>query len=182
MAVDMSRIKRTVFNAPPAGHSLTNDVTQWPWGKPAREVDPERAMSKIMDSLDEPRIRQFLIKLLLANISVQVITRMMMLDLFQRGAFTQDMLVMMRPSIALYIAGIAERAQIPYRFFENESEVKTERIDDETFLTMIADRNPELFEQFKESYNQQLRMGKVRKVAEEEIQEKSFIASEKDED
>jgi hypothetical protein len=179
--VDMSRIKKTVLNSPPAGHSLTNDVTQWPWGKPPQEVDVERAMSKIIDSLDEPRIRQFLIKLLLANLSVQVITRTIMLDLFQRGAFTQDMLVLMRPSIALYIAGIADRAKIPYRFFEKESDVKTDKLDDDTFLTLVADRNPELFATFKEQFNEQLRAGKLRQVQDAEMQEKSFITSEKDE-
>ena len=52
------------FASAPPGHSLTEDVSKWAWGKPPQDADPELVLQKAIDSLKAPKVKEELIKLL----------------------------------------------------------------------------------------------------------------------
>ena len=58
------------FAYAPPGHSLTQDNSRWPWGKPPRDVDPEKALSRALDGLEKPAVMEEMTKLLLVGVSV----------------------------------------------------------------------------------------------------------------
>ena len=50
------------FAYAPPGHSLTQDNSRWPWGKPPRDVDPEAALERAIAGLKKPKVRGELMK------------------------------------------------------------------------------------------------------------------------
>ena len=78
------------FASAPPGHSLTEDNTRWPWGKPPQEANPERALEASIRSLEKPRIQQELIKLLMVGVSVEVIVEGILMQGFTEGKFNPD--------------------------------------------------------------------------------------------
>ena len=43
------------FAVAPPGHSLTIDNTQWAWGNPPSDVDPEIVLTKAINSLKKTK-------------------------------------------------------------------------------------------------------------------------------
>ena len=58
------------FAYAPPGHSLTQDNSRWPWGKPPRDADPEAALERAIAGLKKPKVRGELMKLLMVGVSV----------------------------------------------------------------------------------------------------------------
>ena len=78
------------FNTAPPGHSLTEDNSKWPWGRPPEMVDPDQAMDSLVDKLMDPRKKQEMFKLLMVGVSVEVIVEGMLFQAFRDGRFTPD--------------------------------------------------------------------------------------------
>ena len=148
------------FASAPPGHSLTEDNTRWPWGKPPQEANPDRALAASIRSLEKPRIQQELIKLLMVGVSVEVIVEGILMQGFTEGKFNPDIGLLMKRPLALFIADMAEEAGIPYRFFENNNALEEGTMDDETFISMMQKNNPAMFDMLYENVNAAIRAGK----------------------
>ena len=61
------------FSPAPPGHSLTQDNSQWPWGQPPQDVDPDAALEKAINKIKRPKIRGEMLKLLMVGVSIEVI-------------------------------------------------------------------------------------------------------------
>ena len=61
---------------PPAGVSLTQDNSKFPWGNPPKEADPNVALTTMLDKLEEPASRENLLKLLMAGVSIESLISM----------------------------------------------------------------------------------------------------------
>jgi len=147
------------FAIAPPGFSLTQDNARWPWGKPSKFADPEEALEDTLKRALKPKNKQEQFKLLMVGVSIEVIVEGIIFQGFQEGLFTPDVGMLMKPSLALVIADECEEAGIPYRMFEN-SDIETEgEMDDETFLRMMKDNNPQMFSFIKEKLNAAFRAG-----------------------
>jgi len=149
------------FAVAPPGHSLTEDNSKWAWGKPPQIVDPEQALEVAIASLQRPKVRDEMFKLLYTGVSVEVMVEGYVLQAFHDGKFMPDVGMLIKPPLGMYIAHMAEEAGIPYRLFENEDAGTEGQMDDETFFSMMKDNNPRMFEFIRENVNESIRQGNM---------------------
>ncbi len=149
------------FAVAPPGHSLTEDNSKWAWGKPPQIVDPEQALEVAIASLQRPKVRDEMFKLLYTGVSVEVMVEGYVLQAFHDGKFMPDVGMLIRPPLGMYIAHMAEEAGIPYRLFENDDAGTEGQMDDETFFSMMKDNNPRMFEFIRENVNESIREGNM---------------------
>lgn len=159
--------KDPVAMAPP-GYGLISDNTRWPWGSPPAFVDPQEVLDQAVSSLETPRTRQELLKLLLVGASVEALVEGYIFQQFSEGGFNPDVGLLIKGPLALYIANMAEEEGIPYRFFENNNELEEGQMDDETFFRMMKENNPGLFAFVREQINEGIRQGTMPQAPEEE--------------
>jgi hypothetical protein len=165
------------FAYAPPGHSLTQDNSRWPWGKPPKYAEPDDALEEAMRALKRPKTRGELMKLLMVGVSIEVLVEGYLLQSFQDGKFTPDVAVLIKPVLALVIADMAEDEGIPYRLFENDNAMDEDEMDDETFLRMMQQNNPRMFDYIRERVNSQIRAG----LAPKEPTEANFLEMGEDE-
>lgn len=149
------------FAVAPPGHSLTQDNSKWAWGKPPQITDPEQALEVAIASLQRPKVRDEMFKLLYTGVSVEVMVEGYVLQAFHDGKFMPDVGLLIQPPLGMYIAHMAEEAGIPYRLFENEDAGTEGQMDDKTFFTMMKDNNPRMFEFIRENVNESIREGNM---------------------
>ena len=150
--------KDTLAVAPP-GHSLTEDNSKWAWGKPPKDVDPEVVLQKAIASLENPQVREELLKLFMVGVSIEVMVEGYLLQGFQEGRFTPDVALLIKAPLGLYIANIAEEEGVPYRLFENADALEEGKMNDETFFKMMRQNNPDMFNYVRETINEGIRRG-----------------------
>jgi hypothetical protein len=83
----------------------------------------------------------------------------MIFTAFRDGKYTPDVGLLLKAPLGIMIADMAEEANIPYRLFENDNELDKDEMDDETFVRMMKDNNPQMFEYVRENLNAALRAG-----------------------
>jgi len=148
------------FAPAPPGHSLTNDNSQWPWGRPAQHANPDDALDELMVSLEKPQRQKEMFKLLMVGVSIEAMVEGLVFTGFQDGKFTPDVAMLIKGPLSLFIADMAEENSIPYRLFENENTETANEMDDETFLQLMLENNPRMFEGVREAINMTLREGR----------------------
>ena len=156
------------FAVAPPGHSLTQDNSRWAWGKPPQITDPEEALEVAISSLQRPKVRDEMFKLLYTGISVEVMVEGYVLQAFHDGKFMPDVGMLIQPPLGMYIAHMAEEAGIPYRLFENEDAGTEGQMDDKTFFSMMKENNPRMFEFIRENVNESIREGNMPSEPQEE--------------
>jgi hypothetical protein len=159
------------FAVAPPGHSLTQDNSKWAWGKPPQITDPEQALEVAIASLQRPKVRDEMFKLLYTGVSVEVMVEGYVLQAFHDGKFMPDVGLLIQPPLGMYIAHMAEEAGIPYRLFENEDAGTEGQMDDQTFFSMMKQNNPRMFEFIRENVNESIRQGNMPS----EPQEQNFM-------
>ena len=147
------------FNTAPPGHSLTEDNSKWPWGRPPEMVDPDQALDTLIDKLMKPRRKQEMFKLLMVGVSVEVIVEGILFQAFRDGKFMPDVGLLIKGPLGIMIADMAEEENIPYRLFENDNTLEEGDMDDKTFVQMMKDNNPQMFEYIRENLNAAIREG-----------------------
>ena len=156
------------FAVAPPGHSLTQDNSRWAWGKPPQITDPEEALEVAISSLQRPKVRDEMFKLLYTGVSVEVMVEGYVLQAFHDGKFMPDVGLLIQPPLGMYIAHMAEEAGIPYRLFENEDAGTEGQMDDQTFFSMMKENNPRMFEFIRENVNESIRQGNMPSEPEEQ--------------
>tara|TARA_R100000988_G_C3989196_1_gene161626 strand:+ start:762 stop:1310 length:549 start_codon:yes stop_codon:yes gene_type:complete len=164
--------------APPAGISLTQDNTKYPWGKPPKHANPDDAMTTALDSLENPVTRENLLKMLLAGVSVESLVEGFIYSGFESGKFSLDTGLLMKAPLGLYIANIAEEEEVPYRLLENEDSLEEDKLDDVHVLKIMKQNNPRMFEFLKEKANEEIRMGGKPMEEDQKALSESFLTSE----
>jgi len=151
--------KKDPMLAPVPGSSLTIDNRNWNWGNPPEQVDPELVLDRAIDFLEGPDNKEELYKLLIAGISVESLVEGYMIQGFQDGKFSIDVGLLLKPQLALYISGMAEEDNIPYRLFEREDELEKGKTTDQEFFSIMKTNNPTMFSYMKEILNEEIRKG-----------------------
>ena len=80
----------------------------------------------------------------------------------------------MKPALGILIADMAEEEGIPYRLFEKDDPEAEDTMDDETFLRMMKDNNPQMFSYIQESVNAAIRSGSTP----QEPEDRGFLSAE----
>jgi hypothetical protein len=147
------------FARAPAGYGLTLDNQRFSWGKPPRIVDPEVAYESAVASLEMPKVKREMLKVLTVGASVEALVEGYLFQAFTEGRFSPDVGLLIKAPLAFYIANIAEEAKIPYRFFENADALNEDEMDDTTFFRMMKTNSPQMFAYVQEKTNEALRKG-----------------------
>ena len=147
------------FAKAPPGYSLTKVNSQWNWGKPPLDVDPEIVLEKAIQSLRKPRVKEQMLKLMIGGVSIEVMIEGYILQGFHEGRFTPDVGLLIKPPLAIFMANMAEEEGIPYRMFENKDAGQMNQMSDKKFFSLIKRNNPRMFEFIQENINQAIREG-----------------------
>ncbi len=147
------------FSKAPPGYSLTRVNSQWNWGKPPLDVDPEVVLDKAIRSLNKPSVKEEMLKLMLGGVSIEVMIEGYILQGFHDGRFTPDVGLLIKPPLAIVMANMAEEEGIPYRMFENRNAGQRNKMDDKKFFSLIKRNNPRMFEFIQENINEAIRAG-----------------------
>lgn len=140
-------------NAPP-GISLTQPPGQWQWEKPPRFTRPIDAVDFITSKFKDPDIKENYIKMMMAGISVEEIVTSLTKGGFMTGNFSPDVAEIIKNPLAFFFLGMADDYGIPVRLYRgkfNSNEMQTEEmLDDDTLLSLMRRRNPQLYAIYKE--------------------------------
>lgn len=145
------------FSRMPAGWTLTQPPGKWAWDRPPRFVNPDEAVSFIIDKLEEEEVEEQFVRLMFAGISIQEIVKTIAIGGFSQGYFTPDIAEIIKTPIAFYLLGVAAENQIPVKFFATPDglPVRDTAIDDMQLLQIMRERNPEFAKHLLQTLNQQ---------------------------
>ena len=133
------------FNRMPAGWTLTQPPGKWPWDSPPRFVDPNEAVSYILDQLEDEDTQTRFLKLMFAGISLEEILNTISIGGFSEGYFTPDVAEIIKPPLLVYFLGLASEYNIPVRVFATPDglPVRDTGPEDMELFNIMKDRNPE---------------------------------------
>tara|TARA_Y100000114_G_scaffold157107_1_gene187105 strand:- start:5744 stop:6304 length:561 start_codon:yes stop_codon:yes gene_type:complete len=159
------------FNRPPPGHSLTGPQGKWSWEKPPRFADPEEAIDFVIDQMETPTVKNDMLSLMLAGISIEEIVDSVGIGGFATGHFNPDVAELIKAPIAVYLAGLAIENDIQPKMFNTKDGMPQEdgNVDEAQVMNIMQDRSPETLQVMAEMENQ------------EQQTEDSFLSSKLDE-
>lgn len=133
------------FNRMPAGWTMTQPPGKWPWDRPPRFVDPNEAVSYVIDRIENPDVQEDFIRLMFAGISIQEIVNAVAIGGFSEGFYSPDVAELIKAPVAFYLLGVAAENQIPVKFFATPDglPVKRRTLEDDALFRIMKDRNPE---------------------------------------
>ena len=172
MALD----KVNALSGPP-GHSLTDTPKKWSWEQPPKNSNPDDAIDSIIEKMENTNTHNDMIKMMFAGVSIEEIVTQIGFKGFMEGAFNPDVAELIKPSLTLYLLGLAQDQGFNPKVYAGKSDdpkVEDEVTDDAMFKIM-QQRNPELFAAMLEKENEDQRM--LDAVAQEESieQEQNII-------
>lgn len=180
------RDKITPLSGPP-GHSLTDTPKKWAWESPPVYTNPDDAVDYVTNNLEKDAVKKDMIKLMLAGISIEELVTQIGFKGFMEGFYTPDVAELIKPSIALYLYGVADEAGFKPTFYAGQKEGEApNEVDDQTFFGIMKQRNPKLFGAMVEQANEEERFVEAVKedmisttinenVNKTEIEDNSFI-------
>ena len=160
--------KIQALSAPP-GHSLTDTPNKWQWEKPPEFTDPNEALDFVLDGLETGTTPRDMVRMMAAGITIEELVTQIGFNGFMEGYYSPDVAELIKPSIAIYLMGLAED-----NGFEPVVENKVENVDEkgvneQTFYEIMKERNPAMFAAVLEEANEDERMRSyLRQVVQEE--------------
>lgn len=159
------RDKLSVLGVPP-GNSLTDAPGKWAWERPARFSDPDDVIDYTVDTISNGPVREDMIKMMLAGISVEELVEQITFKGFMAGAFTPDVAELVKPAIGVFLADMAIQEGFEPQMFVDEGPVEGQ-MNDEVFFNLMKNKNPEVFAAMREELNRMERQQIERVVMEE---------------
>lgn len=136
------------FNAPPPGHSLTDEPGRWAWERPPEFVDPAEALQFVIEKAEEPENEENLLRLMASGVPIEAIVNTICFGGFTQGQWTPDVAEILKPPVAMHFLGLALENDIPATVFNIDPEKKKqERImPDEQVLALMEENRPDMYE------------------------------------
>ena len=138
--------------AVPPGNSLTDTPGKWPWEQPPRFTDPDDVIDYTIETISNGPIREDMLKMMLAGITVEELVEQVTFKGFLAGAFTPDVAELVKPGLAIFLADMAIQEGFEPQMFVDETPVEGE-FSDENFFRVMKERNPEMFAGMVEELN-----------------------------
>jgi hypothetical protein len=142
--------------AVPPGNSLTDAPGKWPWERPARFSNPDDVIDYTVDSISNGPVRDDMIKMMLAGITVEELVEQITFKGFMAGAFTPDVAELVKPAIGIFLADMAIQEGFEPQMFVDEGPIEGS-VSDEAFFKIMKEKNPELFRTMLEETNRMQR-------------------------
>tara|TARA_E500000318_G_scaffold107840_1_gene117702 strand:- start:221 stop:775 length:555 start_codon:yes stop_codon:yes gene_type:complete len=142
--------------AVPPGNSLTDAPGKWPWERPARFSNPDDVIDYTVDSISNGPVREDMIKMMLAGITVEELVEQITFKGFMAGAFTPDVAELVKPAIGIFLADMAIQEGFEPQMFVDEGPIEG-NVSDEAFFKIMKEKNPELFRTMLEETNRMQR-------------------------
>jgi len=142
--------------AVPPGNSLTDAPGKWPWERPARFSNPDDVIDYTVDSISNGPVRDDMIKMMLAGITVEELVEQITFKGFMAGAFTPDVAELVKPAIGIFLADMAIQEGFEPQMFVDEGPIEG-NVSDEAFFKIMKEKNPELFRTMLEETNRMQR-------------------------
>ena len=160
--------KIQALSAPP-GHSLTDTPNKWQWEKPPEFTDPNEALDFVLDGLERGTTPRDMVRMMAAGITIEELVTQIGFKGFMEGYYSPDVAELIKPSIAIYLMGLAEDNGFE-PVVENKAENVDEKgVDEQTFYEIMKERNPAMFAAVLEEANEDERMRSyMRQVMQEE--------------
>ena len=172
MALD----KVNALSGPP-GHSLTDTPKKWSWEQPPKNSNPDDAIDSIIEKMENTNTHNDMIKMMFAGVSIEEIVTQIGFKGFMEGAFNPDVAELIKPSLTLYLLGLAQDQGFNPKVYAGKSDDPKieDEVTDDTMFKIMQQRNPELFAAMLEKENEDQRM--LDAVAQEESieQEQNII-------
>tara|TARA_R100000005_G_C4985541_1_gene194004 strand:+ start:1334 stop:1894 length:561 start_codon:yes stop_codon:yes gene_type:complete len=145
------------FNRPPPGHSLTGPQGKWAWEKPPRFADPEEAIDFILDQMETPTVKNDMLSLMFAGVSIEEIVDSVGVGGFATGHFNPDVAELIKAPIAVYLAGLAIENDIQPKMFNTKDGMPREdaNVDEAQVMNIMQDRSPETLQVMAEMENKE---------------------------
>lgn len=99
-----------LFTFPIPGHSLTHAPKSMPWEKPPQFVQVDEAMDFLMEQFLEPQYLKQMLMLMSAGMSIEAITRTIIMTGFAKGKWTPTLGMLLYKPIMLALISIAKKA------------------------------------------------------------------------
>lgn len=163
MALD----KINALSGPP-GHSLTDTPKKWSWEQPPKDSNPDAAIDSIIEKMENTNTHNDMIKMMFAGVSIEEIVTQIGFKGFMEGAFNPDVAELIKPSLTLYLLGLAQDQGFNPKVYAGKSDDPKieDEVTDDTMFKIMQQRNPELFAAMLEKENEDQRM--LDAVAQEE--------------
>lgn len=100
----------SMFSVPIPGHSLTHEPKNMAWEKPPQFVQVDEAMNFLMEQILEPRYLKQLLMLMNAGMSIEAVTRTIIMTGFATGKWTPTLGMLLYKPLMLALISIAKRA------------------------------------------------------------------------
>ena len=157
--------KLTALAAPP-GNSLTDPPGKWPWEQPPRCTDANEVIDYTIDTISNGPIKDDMVKLMMAGITVEELVEQMAFKGFMEGQFTPDVAELIKPALGIFLVDLALQTGFEPQMFVDNSPVEGS-VDDKLFFEIMQDKNPQLFAGMVEEINKEQResVNRTNKVA-----------------
>lgn len=148
--------KITALAVPP-GNSLTDAPGKWQWEQPPRFPNPDDAVDYAVEMMTNGPVRDDMLKMMLAGITVEELVEQLSFKGFMAGAFTPDVAEIIKPALGITLVDMALQEGFEPQMFVDEKPVEGQ-VEDSTFFEIAKDRNPELYDAMNEMINKEQRM------------------------
>lgn len=145
----------------PPGHSLTDTPNKWAWDKPSEFSNPDDALDYVIEGLEKAGTKRDLTRMMAAGVSIEELVTQIGFKGFMEGFYTPDVAELIKPSIAIYLMGLADDNGFTPVVFTGGNDDANEyegQVDDQTFYSIMKERNPEMFAAVLEEANEDERM------------------------
>ena len=147
--------KLTALAAPP-GNSLTDAPGKWPWEQPPRFTDADDVIDFTIDTIMGGPIKDDLLKLMMAGITVEELVTQISFKGFLEGQFTPDVAELIKPAIGIFLVDLALQTGFEPKMFVDTAPVEGD-VTDENFFEILKENNPKLFAGMVEEMNKEQR-------------------------
>lgn len=147
--------KLTALAAPP-GNSLTDAPGKWPWEQPPRFTDADDVIDFTIDTIMGGPIKDDLLKLMMAGITVEELVTQISFKGFLEGQFTPDVAELIKPAIGIFLVDLALQTGFEPKMFVDSAPVEGD-VTDENFFEILKENNPKLFAGMVEEMNKEQR-------------------------
>ena len=133
------------FDAPIPGQSLTTPEKGSPPERPPEEVDPKKLLAFAMKRLNEHKVKEEMMDLLLVGIPIETLVKNITKSGFMEGKFTPDVAELLQPPLTMYMVHLAQEEGIPAVMFAGENDkVEDEAAHNEKMMGVMSEQRPDM--------------------------------------
>ena len=171
------------FGAAVPGQSLTTPPAGNPYERPPEETDPKKILSFAIKRLNEPKVKEEMMDLLLMGIPIETLVKNLTKAGFMQGKFTPDVALLLEPPLTMYMVHLAQEENIPAVMFAGNNEGPEQQAEmNQKRLGVMSEQRPDLVRSMRQvsaedELLERADNAKQAKIAKEEISRRELAES-----